>query len=229
MTVLLAPHDGLAGNPVKLNDTAGSGERLVAVPRIIAATKRQQRAFGWRDLENHVFEIVSGAEQPKLTTSRLPPRIHVDQDRNDFGFRVGVNLAVFFAATAPHGDHVGPIRQIDTELFLKRLAEFVAAHLFDEFCKGRSVTDLTKRKAPGPVYFGIIVVYRRAHIRLHKFRNNQEFERLAGQRCGAEPLQIQHRNHGATLHADAKMARWNFVLETAWPRAVSGMLLRGRR
>src|SRR5213075_2171676 len=102
------------------------------MPRIIAATERQQRPFRWRNFENHVVEIVSGSEQPKPTTSGLPPSIHIDQNRDDFRLRVSVNLAVFFAATTAHGDHVGPIRQVDAELFLKRVAKLFASHLLDE-------------------------------------------------------------------------------------------------
>src|SRR5262249_59504111 len=61
--------------------------------------------------------------------------------------------------------------------------------------KCRAVSYLAQRKTAGPLYLRIIVVYRRARIGLHKFRNNQKFERLACKRCGAEPFQIEHRNH----------------------------------
>jgi hypothetical protein len=47
-----------------------------------------------------------------------------------------VDFAVFFAATTAHSDHVGPIRQIDAELLLKRLAKLIAAHFLDQPCKG---------------------------------------------------------------------------------------------
>ena len=82
--VLLAPHDRLAGDPVELNHTAWAGERLMTMPRIIAAAEREQRAFGRGDFENHVVEIVSGAEQPQPATGRFPPGVHVDQDSDDF-------------------------------------------------------------------------------------------------------------------------------------------------
>src|SRR5215208_3897650 len=132
------------------------------MPRIIAATKRQQRPFRWWDFENHVIEIVSGAEQPKLATSGFPSGVHINQDGDDFRVRVSVDFAIFFAATAAHRDHVGPIRQVDAELFLERLAKLVAAHFLDQLSKCRAVSNLTKRKAAGSIYFGIIVMYRRA-------------------------------------------------------------------
>src|SRR5262249_24117981 len=110
--------------------------------------------------------------------------------------RVRVDFAVFFAASAAHSDHVGSIRQVDAEFFLKRFAKLIAAHFLDQLCKCRAVSYLAQRKTAGPLYWRIIVVYRRARIGLHKFRNNQKFERLASKRRGAEPFQIEHRNHG---------------------------------
>ena len=103
-----------------------------------------------------------------------------------------MDFAVFFAATAAHRDHVGSICQIDSEFFLKRVTKLIASHLLNELCKCGSVTDFTQRKAAGPVNSGIIIMYRRARIGLHEFRNNQEFKRLAGKWRRAEPLQIEH-------------------------------------
>ena len=95
----------------------------MAVPGIIAATERQQRPFRRRDFENHVIEIVSRTKQSQPATSGLPPRIHIDQDRDDFRLRVSVDFAVFFAATAAHGDHVGPIREIHVEFLFEGVSE----------------------------------------------------------------------------------------------------------
>src|SRR5262249_45348093 len=72
----------------------------------------------------------------------------------------------------------------------------IAAHFLDQPRKSRSVRDLTQRKTAGPVYRGIIIVYRRARIGLHKLRNNQEFKWLTRKRRSAESFQIEHRNHG---------------------------------
>src|SRR5438876_10477875 len=52
MAALLAPHHRLAGDPVKLNHAARTGERLMTMPRVTAAAERQQRPFLRRDLEN---------------------------------------------------------------------------------------------------------------------------------------------------------------------------------
>src|SRR5207237_7345968 len=119
-----------------------------------------QRPFRWRNFENHVVEIVSGTEQPKPTTSGLPPSIHIDQDRDYFRLRVSVNFAVFFAATTAHGDHVGPIREIHVEFLFEGSPKLIASHLLNELCKCGSVTDFTQSKAAGPVNSGIIIMYR---------------------------------------------------------------------
>ena len=43
-----------------------------------------------------------------------------------------MDFAVFFAASAAHRDHVRPIRQVDAELFLKRLAKLSATHFLNK-------------------------------------------------------------------------------------------------
>src|SRR5215467_12047416 len=126
------------------------------MPRIVAATKCQKRSLRGRHFENHVVEIIFGTKQPKPATSGLPPGIHINEDCDDFRLRVSVDFAVFFAATAADSNHVGPILEIDGELFLECLAKLIAAHLLDQICKGRSVSHLTERKADRPVYLGII-------------------------------------------------------------------------
>ena len=74
MPILLAPHHRLTRDPVELNDAARAGEWLVTMPRVIAAPKRQQRAFGRRHFENDVFQIRPGSQQSKLATGRFPSR-----------------------------------------------------------------------------------------------------------------------------------------------------------
>ena len=64
---------------------------------------------------------------------------------------VNVDFAVFFAATAAHGDHVGPISEIHIEFLFEGSPKLIASHLLNELCKCRSETDLTQRKAAGPV------------------------------------------------------------------------------
>jgi len=131
MTILLAPHHRFTRHPVELYRPARAGKRLVTMPRIIAPSECQQCAFGWRHFENHIVQIVPGAQQAKASPGRFPARIHIDKDRDDLRLRIGVDFAVLFAAAAAHCNHVRAIRQIHIELFLEHVAELFAAHLLD--------------------------------------------------------------------------------------------------
>jgi len=132
MTILLAPHHRFTRHPIELNRPARTGERLVTMPRIIAPSERQQCAFGWRHFENHIVQIVPGAQQAKAPAGRFPARIHIDKDRDDLRLRIGVDFAVLFTAAAAHRNHVRAIRQVDIEFFLERFAEFIAAHFSEK-------------------------------------------------------------------------------------------------
>jgi hypothetical protein len=46
-----------------------------------------------------------------------------------------VDFAVFFAATAAHRDHVGPIREIHVEFLFEGSPKLIASHLLNELCK----------------------------------------------------------------------------------------------
>ena len=140
MPVLLTPDYRLACDPVELNNAARTGEWFVTVPRIIAAAKRQQRAFGWRDFQNEVFQIRPGSQQAKLAARRFPSRIHVNKNSDDLCLRIGVYLTIFLATTSAHGDHVRSIGQIDVEFCLERFAKLLAAHLLDQLRKCRAVS-----------------------------------------------------------------------------------------
>src|SRR5438094_8493675 len=99
MPVLLAPYYRLTRNPVELNDPAWAGKRSVTVPRIIAAAKRQQRAFGWRHFENDVFETRPGSKQAKMAARRLPRRADVNRNRADHTSGISADLTMFLATT----------------------------------------------------------------------------------------------------------------------------------
>src|SRR4029077_8531427 len=189
------------------------GKRLVTVPRIIAAAKRQQRAFGWRNFENDVFQIRAGSQQAKLAAGRFPIRIHVNKNSDDLCLRIGVDLTIFLAATSAHGDHVRAIGEIDVKFCLERLAKLLAAHLLNQLRKRGAISHLSKRKATRPGNLGIIRIDRSARLSLYKLWNNQKLKRFTGERRGAKSLEIKHRNHRATLHKNSGTARWNRLPE----------------
>src|SRR6266403_4097102 len=200
MAVLLAAYDCCARDPIKLNRAAWTGERDVAVPRVTAATERQQRAFGRWHFLDHVIEIGPGTQQPQASAGRFPSRVHVNEDRDDFRFRICVDLPVLLAAAAADRDHVRAIRKIHVKFLLKGLAKLGASHLLDQLRKCWAVCYLAQRETAGTRNFGIIVVDRAARVGLYKFRNDQKLEWLAGKRRRPEFLQIEHRKHRRTLH-----------------------------
>src|SRR5437764_427396 len=214
MPVLLAPYYRLARNPVELNDPAWAGKRSVTVSRIIAAAKRQQRAFGWRHFENDVFQIRPGSQQAKLDARRFPSRIHVNKNSDDLCLGIGVDLTIFLATTAANGDHVRAISQIDVKFCLERFAKLLAAHLLDQLRKRRAISHLSKVKATRPGNLGIILIDCSARLSLYKLWNNKELKRFTGERRGAKSLEIKHRNHTARLHKNSGTARWNRLPES---------------
>src|SRR2546427_4473413 len=195
MPVLLAAHHRLARDPVELNHPAGPEERFMAVPRIITTPECEQRPARRGHFKDHVFEVSARTQQPEPATTGFPRPVHVNEDGDDLRLGVGVNLAIFLAATSAHGDHVWAGGQIDVEFFLKRFAKLVAAHLLDEPRKGRPITDLAQRKTAGAANLGIILVDCCARLGSYKLRNNQKIKRLASERRAAEPLQSERRKH----------------------------------
>ena len=77
-TRLVAEHL-LTGHPVHLDHPPRSDERLVAVPRILAPPKAEQRPLLGGHFEDHVLKVRARAEQPETAPRLLPLRIHVDQ------------------------------------------------------------------------------------------------------------------------------------------------------
>src|SRR5229473_907044 len=195
MPVLLAAHHRLARNPIELNHPAGPIERLMAVPRIFTTPECEQRSAGRGNFNDHLLEVSARTQQPEPATRAFPRPVHVNEDGDDLRRGVGVNLAIFLAATSAHGDHVWAGGQIDVEFFLKRFAKLVAAHLLDEPRKGRPITDLAQRKAAGAANLGIILVDCWARLGFYKLRNHQKIKRLASERRAPEPLQIECRKH----------------------------------
>src|SRR4029077_968508 len=199
----------------KLNRASRTGEWLVAVPRGTAATERQQRAFRRWHFLDHVIEIGPGTQQPQAPTGRFPSRVHVNEDRDDFRFRICVDLSVLFAAAATHRDHVRAIRKGHVKFLLKGLAKLVASHLLDQLRKRGAVGYLAQRETAGSCNFRIIFVDGRARGGLYKFGNDQEVEWFTAKRRVPEPLQIEHRKHRRTLHEQIGIARWIFLRSRA--------------
>ncbi len=73
----------LRGKPVELDDAALADKRLMAMPRIVAALERKQRARNRRHFDNDVIKIVRRTQQAQSSAGLAPAFIHVDENGDD--------------------------------------------------------------------------------------------------------------------------------------------------
>src|SRR5580692_6916705 len=127
------PPIAFRSDPVELDDPAFAGEGLVAMPRIVGPFERQQRSLGRGHLHDHVVEVISRFEQAQAAAGILPSRVHVNEDRNDLAFRIGVDPSILRAALTANRCRGRPPCELEAELLFERLAEVVALQFGDEF------------------------------------------------------------------------------------------------
>ena len=113
----------------------------------------------------------------------LPTGVHVDQDRYDLAFRVGMDAPVLGAALTANGDRGRPPGEIEAELFLERFAELVALQFVEEFAERGSKGKLRDGKASALGDFRIVGVDFRARLGANKAGDDEILEGLA--RSGA--------------------------------------------
>src|ERR1700733_12814711 len=89
-------------DPVELDDAAFACKRLVPVPGIVGPFEREQRSLGRRHLHDHVVEVVGRFQESQATAGILPARVHVDKDRDDLAFRIGMDPSILRAALTPN-------------------------------------------------------------------------------------------------------------------------------
>src|SRR5580704_8395080 len=106
------PHDRLIAlihHPVELHDAALAAKRQMSVPGMIRAQKSDEIPPSGDNFGRRVFDVFC-AQQTQASPGVIPERIQINQDRDDFANRIGVNLAVA-AGTAPaHRNRRGPTR-----------------------------------------------------------------------------------------------------------------------
>src|SRR5208337_4317987 len=108
----------------------------------------------------------------------LPTGVHVDQDRYDLAFRVGMDAPVLGAALTANRDRGRPPGEIEAELLLERFAELVALQLVEEFAERRSVGKLRDGKASALGDFRIVAIDFGPRLRANKAGNDEILERL---------------------------------------------------
>ena len=88
-------------------DGRGTTARCAETP---ASSRRagQSRAHNRRDRR--------AAQQPQPALGRLPRRVHVEQQRDDLGFGIGVDAPVLAVAHAAHRQHRRPAAEVDRRI-----------------------------------------------------------------------------------------------------------------
>src|SRR5262249_58575253 len=104
------------------------------MPRVVATTKDEHVAEFGCDLERAVVDVPT-VKHPKRSGSARPPRVQVEEDRDDLLPRVGVDVAVaiaFSTAIPAHRDHGRVLVQVDSELALDDAPEGLVHQLGDQ-------------------------------------------------------------------------------------------------
>src|ERR1700722_1125397 len=122
-------------DPVELDDPAFASKGLVPVPGIVRPFERKQRTLGRGHLHDHVVEVVGRFQQAQATAGILPARVHVNEDRNDLAFRIGVDAPVLRAALTPNRRRGRAPGELEAELLLERFAEIVALEFGDKLAE----------------------------------------------------------------------------------------------
>src|ERR1700722_9113435 len=129
------PPIAFRSDPVELDDPAFASERLVAMPGIFGPLEREQRSLGRRHLHDHIVEVVGRFQESQATAGILPARVHVNEDRNDLAFGVGMDAPILGAALTPNRRRGRAPGELKAELLLERFAEIVALEFGDKLAE----------------------------------------------------------------------------------------------
>src|SRR5690349_7996357 len=102
-----------------------------------------------------------------------------------------MDLSVLGAALAAHRGGGRPTGEIEAELLFESVAELVAFQFVEERAERRPVGQLGDRKAPALGNIRIIRIDPRARLGPHEPGHDQVLEWLAGERNGAEGVEIE--------------------------------------
>src|SRR5208282_5004753 len=136
-----------------------------------------------------------------------PASVHVNQDRYDLAFRVGMDAPVLGAALTANRYRGRPPGEIETKLFLESFAELVALQLVEEFAERRSIRKLRDGKASALGDLWVVGVDFRARLRANKGGNDEILEGLARQRRGSQGVEVEI----AQSHLTGSNHRWRLM------------------
>ena len=150
----------LRGQPVELNDAALADERLVAVPRIVAALESEQRAGHRRHFDNDVFKVMRGTKEPQSSAGLAPALVHVDKDGDDLAGGIGVDPAVATSQRPRTVVTVGRPERSMANFSSKAARNASPLELIQQALECRSEAHLIDGKAAGRGYLRVVGVDR---------------------------------------------------------------------
>src|SRR5260221_8040454 len=180
--------------------------RIMAVKRGFAAAERDHHAGDRRYLSDAILEIVGASQQAQAAGLRLPNRVHVQQQGDDLGRRIGMDATVLAVALAAQRDHRRTPGEVYREFLLDCLAQRLAFQLGGEVAEGAAAHLGTERKAAMAGERRKIGDQCRQVLGPNEIVNDDKIERLTAQRCGPQAIEIEKGQDTTALCAPAGTA-----------------------
>src|SRR6266849_269813 len=117
---------------VELDRTPLAFEGLVSVPAVRGDLENQAPSGVGRYLGRVASQVVVVVEEPEPPLGRAPAGVQVEKNRDQLGFRIGVDLAVFFPGAAANGEHRRSALQIHAQALADQVPQLDAVHLGHE-------------------------------------------------------------------------------------------------
>src|SRR6266849_9018561 len=107
-------------------------EGLVSVPAVRGDLENQAPSGVGRYLGGVASQVVVVVEEPEPPFGRAPAGVQVEKNRDELGFRIGVDLAVLFPGAAANGEHRRSALQIHSQALADQVPQLDAVHLLHE-------------------------------------------------------------------------------------------------
>src|SRR5580765_4119695 len=142
MALVFTLADFLGGDVVELDGAPLAVEGLVPVPAVGRHLEDQAAPGVGGDLGGVPGEVVVVVQEPQPPLGRAPSTIQVEQDGDELGFRIGVDLAVLRSRAAAHGEHRRTVLQVHAETLPDQIPQLDAVHLVHQ---GREAARIRNR------------------------------------------------------------------------------------
>jgi hypothetical protein len=133
-------------------------------------------------------------EHPQLAAGMLPGRVEIEQQGDDLGAVIGMDVAVGRLAIAPHRNGGGAAAQIDVKLLPDQLRKSFALQGRQQLREGRAAVQVARCHVAGTVDLRVVSIQGRERVWPDEPGHHQIVERLALQGLGMEGIEIEHRH-----------------------------------